>query len=345
MAFSEYNKIAELEKEERRLAMFKQLNMKWLAGIFLSLLLIVAIVILKDKSGTKNRNRTFKSELTDFDSAKVTSILILPKMMGEKISITKEGDIWQLATKGKKYSADENAVKGMLMSLVSLKAERIAARNKDKWKEYEVTDSAATHVQVYTGKKMVCDVYLGKFSYQQPANPNPYQQQQGTLTSYVRMAGDNEVYAVEGFIAMAFNRQANDFRNHTVVRVEKENITRLSISSPEGTYSLAKQGNGWTMNGVIADSVSIANYVSQIAWLNNSSFLDEPILESNNPDYTLNIETGNSSAPIKIEAIRSDMTNVFAIKSSQNQGTYFSGKQSGLMEKIFAKKEQFLPKQ
>jgi hypothetical protein len=119
----------------------------------------------------------------------------------------------------------------MINTLASLRATRVAANEKSQWKQYEVTDSAASRVQLFAGKKMVVDLYLGKLSYQQPKNTNPYYyyQQQGKMTSYIRPAKDKKVYAVDGLLALSFNRQASDFRDRTVIRGNKDTWNRLSF--------------------------------------------------------------------------------------------------------------------
>ncbi|MBN1599419.1 MAG: DUF4340 domain-containing protein [Bacteroidales bacterium] len=324
--------------------MFSKISTKWLTIIFAILLVLVVIVVVRNKSqSTASRNRTFKSELTDFDTAKVNSLVIYPKQKGDIIRLNRKDKGWNVEFEGSEYNADPSAIKGMLSSLVTLRATRIAANDKNKWKEFEVTDSAATIVQALEGKKIVADVYLGKFSYQQPKNANPYMQRQGSMTSYVRLAGDKEVYAVEGIIAMAFNRQPGDFRNRTIIRSSKENWNQLTIKGKTGSFSLTKNDGGWMIDGLKADSNSVAKYINSLAYLSNSNFIDESVLLSQTPAYTLTIEGENMAGPIKVDACPADTANMFAITSSLNNGTWFSGKESGLFEKIFKPKESFLP--
>jgi hypothetical protein len=66
--------------------MFNNIKTKWLAGIFALLAALTVIVIIANNSkSTISRNRTFKSEITDFDTAKVTQIIIYPKMQKNKV--------------------------------------------------------------------------------------------------------------------------------------------------------------------------------------------------------------------------------------------------------------------
>jgi hypothetical protein len=99
------------------------------------------------------------------------------------------------------------------------------------------------------------------------------------------------------------------------------------------------------VDGFLADSTAVDKYLSSIAWLSNSDFIDEAVLEKTEPDYILSIEGNNMPVAIKIKAFKTDTVNMYGITSSINEGTYFSGKQSGLMNKIFIAKEQLFKKE
>lgn len=322
--------------------MFNKLNTKVLIGIFAVLLLFTLLAILRNKSqSTASRDRTFKSELTDFDSSAVNKLIIYPKNKSESIELSKVDNNWLVSIGETKYNADPNAVKGMLGNLVDLRATRIAANNKSQWAKYEVTDSAATRVKAYAGKKVVSDIYIGKFSYQQPKNPNPYMQQQGKMTSYVRLEKDKEVYAVDGFLSMTFNRQPNDFRNRVLVKSLKDQWTKLNFTGPSEIFNLIKQGTSWMIDGLETDSATTVKFLNSLAGLYSSDFVEASVLVSEKPSYTLTIEGENMTAPIKVYAYKADTSNQYAISSSMNKGSYFSGGKSGLFEKTFPTKESF----
>jgi hypothetical protein len=322
--------------------MFNKLNTKVLIGIFAILLLFALIAILRNKSqSAASRNRTFKSELTNFDSSAVDKLIIFPKNGVESIELSKTDDNWFVKIDDAKYNADPRTVKGMLSNLIDLRATRIAANNKSQWGKYEVTDSAATRVQAYAGRKVLADVYIGKFSYQQPKNPNPYMQQQGKMTSYVRMENSKEVYAVDGFLSMTFNRQSSDFRNRVLVRSSKDQWTKLNFSGPQEIYNLTKQGTRWMIDGLETDSTTTVKFLNSLAGLYSSDFVEPSVLVSDKPSYTLTIEGENMVAPIKVYAFEADTSNKFAISSSLNQGSYFSGGKAGLFAKAFPTKESF----
>jgi hypothetical protein len=71
--------------------------------------------------------------------------------------------------------------------------------------------------------------------------------------------------------------------------------------------------------------------------------VEESVMLSETPVYELSIEGENMAVPIRLKAFRADTTNVFAISSSLNTGTFFSGKKTGLFDKAIKKKEYFFP--
>ncbi len=319
--------------------MFNELSLKWLIGIFVVLLIMVFFIVLHDSKGSITRNHSFKNKLADIDSAKVTSLVIYPKSNKQQIVLSKEGKIWKVSENDKKFNADESAIKNILGTLSSLTATRLASRNKSDWKEYEVTDSASTKVWVMAGKKLVADFYIGKFTYQQLKNAGQYGR--GSFTSYMRISGDDAVYALNGILSMTFNVKASDLRNRIVIRSDKKSWDKLSFKKPDGSFNLVKQNEKWLVDGILADSVAVAKYINAIEWLSNSNYIDHPIMEKSEPDYTLSIEGINIQSPIIIKAYKADTANGFAITSSLNEGNYFSGKQSDLLNKIFVDKNSF----
>ena len=326
--------------------MFNKINTKILVGIFAVLLVFALLAILRNKSqSAASRNRTFKSELTDFDSANVNRIDIFPKNNPEPVNLEKSENNWLVKIGNEAYNADPATVKGMLGTLFDLRATRIAANNKSMWGKFEVTDSAASRVQLFAGKKMVAEVYIGKFSYQQPKNPNPYMQQQGKMTTYVRMGGDKNVYAVEGFLSMSFNRQPNDFRNRNLIKSSNNQWTRLNFAGPAESYNLTKVGTRWLIDGLETDSATTVKYLNSLARLYSSDFTESSLVKSDVPVYTLTIEGENMASPIKVYAFDADTANLYAVSSSLNKGSYFSGKKSGLFEKIFLPKDHFFAKE
>lgn len=321
----------------------KFLNVKTL--LILLAVLVIAYVIVKL---TEGEDRTFKSEMVSLDSARVTKIIITPKLgeTAKEVTFTRTGTEWKLESDGKSYISDPASVKNVLSELMRMKSERVAAVDKSKWKEFEVSDSTATRIKIYDGKKEMADLYVGKFSYAQPQGQqqNPYQQQnKGKISTYVRPAGDDEVYVVEGFIKMSIQPNVNAYRNKNLFVSNKDDLNKLTFSYPEGeSFILSKDENHWLLNGIPTDSALTVKYLNKLARVTSSNFIDEVVPLTTAPTHTLKIE-GNNFSPVEIKAFPADTVNKFVITSSLVPDAKYSGAKAGLFERVFIKKEDFYP--
>lgn len=321
--------------------MYRKLNVKTLAVIMAILIAAVIAVYLSD---SKKGERSFRAKMIDADTSRITSIVIYPKAdMENAIELEKKSGEWRVISGNNTYTADEAMIKNMLTVLAGLKPQRLAATDKSHWGEYDVTDSSATRVKLYTGKKLATCLYVGRFSYQPPKNQNPYNYgQQGTMSTFVRLADEKSVYSVEGFLGMTFGRSVNDFRNKVVIRCSKDDLSRLSFTYPaDSSFTLVKEGNQWTADGLVCDSASVATYLNTLSMLTSSDFVDDQSPLNPTADLSLNIEGNNFATPIMVKAFKSDTINRYLISSSLNKGAYFSGKGNNLANKIFVGKSSF----
>ncbi|NOZ46066.1 MAG: DUF4340 domain-containing protein [Chlorobi bacterium] len=314
------------------------MNFKSLAIVFV---LLLAIVIVLKIYESKKGDRSFRKELVNFDKTQATAITIIPKAGKEQIKLTKKADNWKVSSKGKSFNADKTMVDNMLEELLKLKPKRVAATTKDKWKEFEVIDSVGTRVLVNQDKKALADIYIGKFSYKQPKNQY---QRQGTMISYVRLNNDKIVYAVDGFLSMTYNRDINSYRNKYLVKTKKQDINKLSFIYPDSSFTMLKQNNKWMIDGLLADSATVAKYLSSIAVTSNQNFVDDIDVNTlGKEQYSLIIE-GDNFVPFNIKLYNNllDSVNNKLITSTYNNGTVFNGTKSDLVNKLFVGKSKFL---
>lgn len=315
--------------------MFNKIKTSYLLIAFAVLLGIYLVVKNYDE---KRGERTFKSELVNVDLNDVTQVTIYPKHGIAPMKFYMEDGRWIVEQNGAKYNASKNAVENFTRSLNSITPERVAAISKDKWSTYEVTDSAGVRVIMENGKKKIADIIIGRFSYsQQEPNPNvpQNQQQRGKMTSFVRLYSDKEVYAVDGMIAMTFDREVRHFRDQTVISGNKNQWTKLTVTHPgDSSFTLEKVNSKWLLNGQPTDSTSVDVYLGGLRDIVSSEFSN--LAEAPTPEHTLLIEGDGMPAPIKVTAAK--VNNNYVITSSQNVGALFQSKPKAFFAKIFAKR-------
>ncbi|MCF8367827.1 MAG: DUF4340 domain-containing protein [Bacteroidales bacterium] len=318
---------------------------KFLNTKTLIVLLVLLVGIFLVTKLTEKEDRTFKSQLVEIDTASVSQMKILPKLGGDdnEIVFTRTGGEWKMESAGKVYKPDANSIKNILTELIKMKTERVAATDKSKWKDLEVTDSTAARIQVLDGSKVLADVYLGKFSYTQPPQQNPYQQrQQARMFTNIRLVGDENVYVVEGFIKMNIQPNVDSYRAKTLCQTNKDDITKVSFNYPGlDNFTLTKENEHWMLNGQPADSTKTARYIQKLQRLTSSNYADgiEPL--SSTPSHMVVIE-GNNILPVELKAFPvADTLHHTVITSSRVPDTQYSGEKNKLFERVFVNRSEF----
>jgi hypothetical protein len=313
--------------------MFKRFK-SWILMIILAVLMIVYLIVRYAGSD----ERTFRDSVLSFDPATITEIIIKdPKSKEGPVDLTLTGDKWMVSNGNKDYPADSNVVKNILNQLKDLPTKRYAGKGRDVWAKYEVTDSAASLVTLKASKETVAEIYIGKFAYNQPKELQPQaqgRQQRGDMTTYVRLADEKDVYAVDGFLKIGLGGNVNSFRIRSLAGVNQADITRITSEEPGNRTVLENLDGRWFFDGTPADSARVFRYRTSVSRLTASKFIDQDVLPSS-PSHSLRIE-GNNFTPVQIDAYPVADTNVaYIITSSANPGSFFNGKEGGLFKKIW----------
>lgn len=315
--------------------MFNRINIKTLSIVFGVLLIVV---LLSQLLGNGHKNQSFNSQLTDFNVDQVNGVVIIPKVNGEEVRFEKQGQNWMVSQGDQTFNADNKQIANMLESIAHLKAKRLASKNESGWEKYKVTDSLAVQVDVSGDDGELAHLYIGKFSYSQPPkSQNPYQQNQGVMTSFVRLADEEETYAVDGFLKMSFDKDIKNYRDQSIINIPKDEIAQVKVVQPNGNFLLKKSGDLWMMDGVAADSAASAQYISKLGNLRSRNFLPSEQFSGPSSNYEFSILDANGQELVKIDALYSDSAHI-AMRSSINPGTVFDGTKSELFKKIFVNK-------
>jgi len=321
--------------------MYRRLSIKTLAITFSVLLVLVVGIKVYDRI---NHGNTLKDVLFKINPEEVTSIRIFPQSeKGKEITLVKNNGVWSVKFNGVSYSGNQSLINSLPAQINGLKPLRLAATKKDSWDKFRVTDSLATKVLLEKNGKVLAGLYIGKFSYIQPKNnmprQNPYMRRpQSIMNTYVRTLDDDNVYAVEGFLGMSFNRSADDFRDKTIVSVNKNDLTKLTFSYPaDSSFVLSKKDNKWFVDDQLADSASVAQYLNKMSHIRGRKFADAGVAAFN---HSVKIE-GNNMDPVTVQAFVSDKGAV--ITSSQNKdATFTDDNKKDIVKKLFVSKKELV---
>ncbi len=322
--------------------MLKNISSIKLIGILSALVLVY---LGFEFFGGKSRSSSFKTEIVEIDTAKVSKLVI--EANGEQLELIKENNAWKVSIGNGKYAgAQLSNIKSTINSLLSIKPTRIAAKNPEKWKDYQV-DSAGTRVQVFEGSKNTLDLVIGRFGFDQKAMQQAQQQQQmggrggmPQFYTYVRLGNEEEVYVADNFMGMSFNTDAGGFRNKEVLSLTTDNITEIQFNYPaDSSFVLNKIDSVWSVFGSQADSTATATYLNDIRFMNNSNFVDDvPPSALVSPTVSMNIkQTGK--ADILVRAFQHPV-HKWIVNSSANPESYFADE--ALVSKLFVGSKKLL---
>lgn len=290
-------------------------------------ILLVAVILIFSTESTK-KERSFRKDLVTVDTSAVTSIILYPKSKpGQQIKLLKDDEIWKVSSdeSGKNYIVPEYKIKNLLGELIKIKPKRVAARSKSKWSEYQV-DSAATRVVVNESGSEVLNLVIGKFAFQQPRS----------MSTFVRMYNEKDVYEVDGFLEMTFNKDVNSLRDETVLKSNKEKWNKLSFNYSEGgSFELVKVDDKWTVDGNQTDSAKTEKALNALQRVTSTDYIDYSPNEMGSSQISELIIELSDGESIQITGNKGDAK--YVISSSLNKENYFDGNKIG--EKIFISKE------
>ncbi len=302
--------------------------------LFIVLIALLGIYGLS-KLFSGQKERSFKAELIRVDTSKVTAISVFPKTDSAEVSLKRESSAWIVSKGAISAKATTNSIGSLLRQLTLIRTKRVVAKKPEKWADYEVDEGNGTRMVVYSGKKVLEDFILGRFSFDQNAQ---------TATSYVRLSGENEVYAVDGFLALNLGGGFNSYRNKLMVKIKKEDITSLDFSEGNATYSIVRQGNGWALNGSeLLDSTKMRTYIGILQGISGVEFADDfdVVQSADLLQKTMTINANNQIDPIVIQCyVDTTRDKPFILNSSLNPDGWFASDSSGVYKRLFKPVEE-----
>ena len=303
--------------------------------VLLGILLVLLLIFLGKRFLGSSDERNFKETLVAIDTSQVNKIVIQPRASGgDNITFTKTGMDWEVASADIKDDADINNVKSMLANMVNMKPKRLVAKSEDKWTQYEVNDSLGTRVMAYAGEKLLTDFILGKFNFQQASR---------SMSNFVRLGDEEDVYSVEGFLSSSFSQEFNNFRDRTFVKTTKDNVMSIRFEYPaDSSFVLSKMGTQWQIGELQADSAAVESYLSGLGNITKNEFADDFVPQGKVATYRLTV-SGNNMQAFTVSAFLEGEE--YILNSSLNEGAYFEEGSLKIFEKLFVGKAGLLPEE
>jgi len=303
--------------------------------LFIILILLAGIFVVTRFTGVSRKGRTLNTDIINIDTASVTTIHLFPlTAKGEELVFQKKGNSWTVTREDITAPVDKSSFLNALGELLDLKTDQLVARSEDKWPDFHVNDSLGTRLIIKEGRKTTLDMIIGRFDYKPVQDPyGGYGQNRGTGITYVRSYDEDEVYAVQGFLAMTFNRNFQSWRDQTITRFTPAQLSKVVFDYPSDSGFIAQKTDaGWMVGGILADSASMASYLNSVSRKRNSNFRDDLKIGSP-PDYRVTFE-GDNIQPLVVQAyIQPDGATI--LHSSINPESWFEIQREGLFSDLF----------
>lgn len=188
----------------------KKINNKILA---IALVVLVGIFVAVRLFRAPKRENNTRRELVYLDRTKITEVRITSG--DSAVRLVKENDKWNVLKNEAKFEADSANVERLLQTIQILQSTRMASRKKEKWPEFKV-DETGTNVSVYYDGDKEADFMVGSlgFNQSQGGGQNQFGGMGQGVSAYthVRLADEDEVYVVDGFLGASVPAGSNDWK-------------------------------------------------------------------------------------------------------------------------------------
>ncbi len=200
--------------------------------------LILQIIIYAVVSTNKS-HVTVKENFLTVDTSQVDYIKIVNDK-GELV-LKRKGVSWQIG-EPLNYPANASYVTTLLEKMAGLKMESLITRSTDKYVLYELDNPIAKYIEIGTEGGEIQKFYCGKTN--------------ETYThTYIRRAGSDEVWLVEGSPRSSFSREPESWRDKKVVALDKTMIEKIELTFANESVSLLRRVHppSRDSSGVITD--------------------------------------------------------------------------------------------
>ncbi|HEX7051901.1 MAG TPA: DUF4340 domain-containing protein [Longimicrobiales bacterium] len=97
-------------------------------------------------------------------------------------------------------------------------------------------------------------------------------------SAYVRLPDRDEVYLVRGDLRGPAQRDADDWRDKTILRVDTAAVRRIAVSRDGEHYTLARDSAGWKLDGEPASAGAVRDLLGELARLEAVGFAPDSVV-------------------------------------------------------------------
>jgi hypothetical protein len=263
-------------------------------GMRFLILLIIAIPLgwyayYDSKKGpvddTPKKDKVFSIEPDKIDEIEVKS------ESGDRTTIRRKGTDWEIV-QPVTAASDQSAVSGMASNLSSAEIQRVIDEDAPNLKEYGLD---APRVEVaFKANGQQRRLQLG-------------QKTPGGSDVYAKLPESKRVFLVPSYLDSTFNRSTFDLRDKSVLKVDREKVDSLEVSTKDRTMRFEKKNGEWQIAQPAdgrAEFSAVDGLVSRVSSVQMKSIVpDATDLKKyglDKPAATVRLGSGSSQASLAI---------------------------------------------
>jgi hypothetical protein len=235
-------------------------------------------------------DKVFSVEADKIDEVQIKS------EAGDRTTLRKKGTDWEIVQPAP-ATPDQAAVSGITSNLSSVEIQRVVEENPADLKEFGLAEPRV-EVAFKAG---------GQEHRLQIGGKTPT----GTEV-YAKLADQKKVFLIGSFLDSTFNRGTFDLRDKTLLKVDREKVDALEITTAEHTTRIEKVNGDWQLKqppSGRAEFSTVDGLVSRVSSLQMKSEVspDSPDLKKfglDKPAATVRIGSGSSQATLLLSAAR-----------------------------------------
>jgi len=169
---------------------------------------------------------------------------------------------WRVQTDG--FAADPGKVGRILEFLTTVEPVDLVSQSGNP-SRYDLDEEHRITLTGFHGESRIREIYLGKLS-----SSENY--------TYVQFLGDKNVYTLRGTLKSVTGLEAGEFRDKTVMKIDRNDINRIAFTGAGDTAVLARGGDdSWSdLSGNVRDAGEVTDLLGRFSNLTCLRFLDSP---------------------------------------------------------------------
>ena len=275
-------------------------------GLLTILIALGAYLYFVESKRTPGAETEKKEQVFTVESEKIQEITIKSES-GDTTALKKSGTDWQVVSPAP-ARADSSEVSGILTNLASLDQQRLIDENPSDLKEFGL---AEPRIEVtFTADGQAQKLLIGSKT---PTGAD----------LYAKTAAGPKVFLIASYLESTFNRSTFDLRDKTALKIEREAVDSLEITTPDRTLRFGKIEGDWQVTQPAvprSDAASIESLLSRIAGLQMKSVAsaeaDPTTFGLEKPAASVRIGSGSAQATLLVGSAAAEGT-VYAKDASR----------------------------